>query len=93
MDVTALKTPCYMAQREFFNQGQHQNRPLTKQLDREAKTTVQKARESYGVCSVTDEKGLFQITEVEVHTSNNSVKELTLCDSACSHSRFSKILQ
>ena len=49
-------------------------------------TTVNKTGESSGACSVSDVKGLLQIPEVEVHTSNTSVKVLALCDSACSHS-------
>ena len=48
--------------------------------------------ESSGVCSVTDMKGLLQITEVEVHTATNSAKVLALCDSACSHSWISEKL-
>ena len=48
--------------------------------------------ESSCVCSVTDMKGLLQITEVEVHTGTNSTKVLALCASACSHSWISKNL-
>ena len=48
--------------------------------------------ESSVVCSVTDMKGLLQITEVEVHTGTNSAKVLALCDSACSHSWISEKL-
>ena len=48
--------------------------------------------ESSGVFSVTDMKGLLQITEGEVHTGTNSTKVLALCDSACSHSRISENL-
>ena len=48
--------------------------------------------ESSGVCSVTDMKGLLQITEVVVHTGTNSTKVLALCDSACSHSWISEKL-
>ena len=59
---------------------------------RSLKTIVNKAGESSGVCSVTDVKGLLQITEVEVHTSTNSAKVLALCDSACSHSWISEDL-
>ena len=59
---------------------------------RSLKTTVNKAGESSGVCSVTDVKGLLQITEVEVHTSTNSAKVMALCDSACSHSWISEDL-
>ena len=59
---------------------------------RNLKTTVNKAGESSGVCSVTDVKGLLQITEVEVHTSTTSAKVLALCDSACSHSWISEDL-
>ena len=59
---------------------------------RSSKTSVNKAGESSGVCSVSDVKGLLQITEVEVHTSTNSAKVLALCDSACSHSWISENL-
>ena len=48
--------------------------------------------ESSGVCSVTDMKGLLQITEVEVHTGTNFTKVLALCDSACSNSWISENL-
>ena len=42
--------------------------------------------ESSGVCSVTDMKGLLQITEVEVQAGTNSTEMLALWDCACSHS-------
>ena len=45
--------------------------------------------ESSGLPSVTDVKGLLQITEVELHSNENSKKVLALCDSACSHSWIS----
>ena len=48
--------------------------------------------ESSSVCSVTDMKGLLQITEVEVHTATNSTKVIALCDSACSYSWISENL-
>ena len=69
-------------------------KPSTNQAtgSRSPKTTVNKAGESSGVCSVSDVKGLLQITEVEVHTSTTSVKVLALCDSACSHSWISEDL-
>ena len=59
---------------------------------RRPKTTVKEAGERSGVCSVSDVKGLLQITEVEVHTSTTSVKVLALCDSACSRSWISEDL-
>ena len=69
-------------------------KPSTNQAtgSRSPKITVNKAGESSGVCSVSDVKGLRQITEVEVHTPTTSVKVLTLCDSACSHSWISEDL-
>ena len=54
--------------------------------------TETKTGESSGVCSVTDVKGLLQIVEVEVHTTNTSLRVLALCDSACSHSWVSENL-
>ena len=42
--------------------------------------------------SVSDVKGLLQITEVELQTSEKSDKVLVLCDSACSHSWISSEL-
>ena len=42
--------------------------------------------------SVTDVKGLLQITEVELTSPSSSAKILALCDSACSHSWISRIL-
>ena len=42
--------------------------------------------------SISDVKGLLQITEVEVQTSEKSAKVLVLCDSACSHSWISSEL-
>ena len=42
--------------------------------------------------SISDVKGLLQITEVELQTSENSAKVLVLCDSACSHSWISSEL-
>ena len=56
-------------------------KPSTNQVtgSHSSKTTVNKAGESSGVCSVSDVKGLLQITEVEVHTSASSVKVLALC--------------
>ena len=47
------------------------------------------ADESSGLPSVTDVKGLLQITEVELHSNENCEKVLALCDSACSHSWIS----
>ena len=44
---------------------------------------------SSGLPSVTDVKGLLQITEIELHSAATSEKVLTLCDSACSHSWIS----
>ena len=38
---------------------------------------------------MSDMTGLFQITEVEVHTPTTSVKVKALCESACSHSWIS----
>ena len=69
-------------------------KPSTNQAtgSRSPKITVNKAGESSGVCSVSDVKGLLQITEVEVHTPTTSVKVLALCDSACSHSWISEDL-
>ena len=42
--------------------------------------------------SVTDVKGLLQITEVELTSPSSSAKILALCDSACSHSWISRSL-
>ena len=56
---------------------------------RSPKTTVNKARESSGVCSV---KKFLQTTEVEVHTPTTSVNVLALSDSACSNSWVSEDL-
>ena len=42
--------------------------------------------ESYGMRSVADVKGLLQITEVELHSNDQSERVLALCESACSHS-------
>ena len=69
-------------------------KPSTNQAtgSRSQGTTVNKAGESSGVCSVSDVEGLLQITEVEVHTPTTSVKVLALCDSACSHSWISEDL-
>ena len=44
---------------------------------------------SSGLPSVTDVKGLLQITEVELHSTATSEKVLALCDSACRHSWIS----
>ena len=46
----------------------------------------QTGSESSGMQSVTDVKGLLQITEVELTSPSSSAKILALCDSACSHS-------
>ena len=69
-------------------------KPSTNQAtgSRSPKITVNKAGESSGVCSVSDVKGLLQITEVVLHTPTTSVKVLALCDSACSHSWTSEDL-
>ena len=48
-------------------------------------TPNSQTRESSGVCSVTDMKGLLQITEVELHNGTNSTK-------SCSHSWISEKL-
>ena len=48
--------------------------------------------ESSGMPSVSDVKGLLQITEVELESLSCSGKALVLCDSACSHSWISKRL-
>ena len=50
------------------------------------------AEESSGMPSVTDIKGLLQITEVELHSTDKSERALVLCDSACSHSWISSRL-
>ena len=47
---------------------------------------------SSGMTSVSDVKGLLQITEVELESPSCSKKVLVLCDSACSHSWISKRL-
>ena len=49
-------------------------------------TSNSQTGKSSGVCSVTDMKGLLQITGVEVHAGTDSAKVLALCDSASSHS-------
>ena len=48
--------------------------------------------ESSGMLSVSDVKGLLQITEVELESPSCSEKVLVWCDSACSHSWISKRL-
>ena len=48
--------------------------------------------EKSGMPSVTDVKGLLQITEVELTSPSSSTKILALCDSACSHSWISRRL-
>ena len=52
----------------------------------------QTSSESSGMPSVTDVKGLLQITEVELTSPSSSAKILALCDSACSHSWISRRL-
>ena len=47
---------------------------------------------SSGMPSVSDVKGLLQITEIELESPSDSEKVLVLCDSACSHSWISKRL-
>ena len=42
--------------------------------------------------SVANSKGLLQITEVELHSTDITEKALVLCDSACSHSWISESL-
>ena len=49
----------------------------------------EKPEESSGMPSVTDVKGLLQVTEVELQSHGKSEKVLALCDSACSHSWIS----
>ena len=51
-------------------------------------TTATKKKNEVTIClpSVSDVKGLLQITEVELQTSEESERVLVLCDSACSHS-------
>ena len=46
----------------------------------------EQVNESSGLPSVSDFKGLLQVTEVELHSPASSVRVLALCDSACSHS-------
>ena len=41
------------------------------------------------MCSVTELKGLLQVTEVELQAHGKSEKVLALCDSTCSHSWIS----
>ena len=48
--------------------------------------------ESSGMPSVVDVKGLLQITEVDLHSNDQSERVLALCDSACSHSCVSSRL-
>ena len=48
--------------------------------------------ESSGMPSVVDGKGLLQITEVELHSNEQSERVLALCDSDCSHSWISSRL-
>ena len=48
--------------------------------------------ESSSMPSITDVKGLLQITEVELTSPSSSAKILALCDSACSHSWISRKL-
>ena len=48
--------------------------------------------ESSGTPSVVDVKGLLQITEVELHSNEQSERVLALCDSSCSHSWISSRL-
>ena len=50
------------------------------------------AEESPSLPSVTDVKGLLQIAEVSLQSSDSSAKVLVLCDSACSHSWISEKL-
>ena len=52
----------------------------------------EKPEESSGMPSVTDVKGLLQVTEVELQSHGKSEKVLALCDSACSHSWISRNL-
>ena len=49
----------------------------------------EKPEENSGMPSVTDVKGLLQVTEVELQAHGKSEKVLALCDSACSHSWIS----
>ena len=46
-------------------------------------------KESSGLASVTNVKGLLQITEIELHSADESEKVLALCNSACSHTWIS----
>ena len=48
--------------------------------------------DSSGMLSVVDVKRLLQITEVELHSNEQSERVLALCDSACSHSWISSRL-
>ena len=78
------------ADRIFPNKNQ-----VTKPRNPESSTCVgatkisEQLETSSGLPSVTDVKGLLQITEVELHSTAASEKVLALCDSACSHSWIS----
>ena len=78
------------ADRIFPNKNQ-----VTKQRNPETSTCVgatkinNEMETCSGLPSITDVKGLLQITEVELHSTTTSDQVLALCDSACSHSWIS----
>ena len=49
-------------------------------------TTSGQSVKSSNLPSVTDVKGLLQVTEVELRSPDKSENIFALCDSACSHS-------
>ena len=71
---------------------------VTKQRSPETSTCIgttkikEQVKESSGLASVTNVKGLLQITEVELHSAGESKKVLALCVSACSHTWISASL-
>ena len=88
-----LKQGCSIAQKTLFHGSEKiisQKRGKTKETTAHNVTSGKhKTDESPVMPSVTDVKGLMQITEDNLQSPSKTEEVLVLCDSACGHSRIS----
>ena len=89
MAVEVRTTLCYME--KIFPRKSESEKERNGETTTCSVTTATQKEDEVTSCfpSVSDVKGLLQITEVELQTSEKSERVLVLCDSACSHSWIS----
>ena len=85
-DAQALTIPCFMAPNEVSTKNLEKSNESNETSASSVTVVTNKTEESPGMPSVTNVKGLLQITEVKLQSSFHIEKVLVLGDSACSNS-------